>query len=242
MDITVEIMAEVLAIIGMATKEVKWGRMSELTSALVYDCCCRLECCLEKYLKKLIGNMDIKDSLHQLDKLTQEKARMASAEQLRIAYSVEERVKGVDDRVQGINRKLDATTCSLSLTAHALIPNTQTYSQGTYSATTFYDGFRLRIHPSIITSHPKPITMVQPSGSFRAVFSTNGSLGSLLVRLCGYMENMCFSSFQFCHINPNHFNSIAGSGKSILWLVLPLLVQPYQTHTLNLAPLSYKIL
>ena len=37
-DITVEIMAEVLNIIGMATKEVKRGRMSELISALVYDC------------------------------------------------------------------------------------------------------------------------------------------------------------------------------------------------------------
>ena len=37
-DITVEIMAEVLNIIGMATKEMKRGRMSELTSALVHDC------------------------------------------------------------------------------------------------------------------------------------------------------------------------------------------------------------
>ena len=37
-DITVEIMAEVLNIIGMATKEVKRGRMSELTSTLVFDC------------------------------------------------------------------------------------------------------------------------------------------------------------------------------------------------------------
>ena len=34
--ITAEIMAEVLIIIGMATKEVKRGRMSELTFALVY--------------------------------------------------------------------------------------------------------------------------------------------------------------------------------------------------------------
>jgi hypothetical protein len=30
-EVTVEILAEVLAIIGMATKEVKRGRMSELT-------------------------------------------------------------------------------------------------------------------------------------------------------------------------------------------------------------------
>ena len=37
-EITTEIMAEVLIIIGMATKEVKRGRMSELIFALVYVC------------------------------------------------------------------------------------------------------------------------------------------------------------------------------------------------------------
>ena len=37
-DITAEIMAEVLIMIGMATKEVKRGRMSELIFALVYGC------------------------------------------------------------------------------------------------------------------------------------------------------------------------------------------------------------
>ena len=39
-DITVEIVAEVLIIIGMATKEVKRGRMSELifAAALGYLC------------------------------------------------------------------------------------------------------------------------------------------------------------------------------------------------------------
>jgi hypothetical protein len=67
---------------------------------------------LEKYLKKLIGNTDIEDSLETLDKLTQEEARMASAEQLRIAHSVEERVIGVDDRVKDVDRKLDDTNRS----------------------------------------------------------------------------------------------------------------------------------
>jgi hypothetical protein len=55
----------------------------------------------------LVGNTDIKDSLETLDRLTQEEARMASAEQLRIAHSVKERMTGVDDRVKGVDRKLD---------------------------------------------------------------------------------------------------------------------------------------
>ena len=57
---------------------------------------------LEKYLKKLIGDTDIEDSLGKLDNLTQEEARMASAEQLRIAHSVEGKVIGVDEKVQGV--------------------------------------------------------------------------------------------------------------------------------------------
>ena len=93
---------------------------------------------------------------------------MASAEQLRIAHNVEKKVMDVDervqgvgddvqdvgkkvedvgDKVQGVDRKLDNTTRSSSLIAHALIPNAEAYSQGACSATIFYDGFRLRIHP-----------------------------------------------------------------------------------------------
>ena len=123
---------------------------------------------LEKYLKKLIGHTDIEDSLEKLDKLTQEEARMASAEQLRIAHSVEGKVMGVDERVQGVgndvqdvgknvedvrdevqgvDRKLDDTNRSSSPNAHSLLPNAQTISQGTCSATIFCDGSRLPIHP-----------------------------------------------------------------------------------------------
>jgi|SRR6267142_2548641 len=61
---------------------------------------------LEKYLKKLTGNSDIEDSLQRLDKLTQEEARMASAELLRITHSVEEKVMGVDNRVKGVDDKI----------------------------------------------------------------------------------------------------------------------------------------
>src|SRR5258708_36028104 len=59
----------------------------------------------EKYLKKLTGNKDIEDSLERLDKLTQEEARMASVEQLKMAHNVDEKVMGVDDRVRGVERQ-----------------------------------------------------------------------------------------------------------------------------------------
>ena len=52
----------------------------------------------------------------------------------------------------------------------------------------------------------------------------------------------CVSLKFHSNINPNHVVSVAGSGKSILWFVLPLLVQFYQTHAVNSAPPSYNIL
>ncbi|KAH9954714.1 hypothetical protein BC827DRAFT_930167 [Russula dissimulans] len=75
-EILVQIMVEVLMIVGMATKEVKSGR-------------------LKKYLKKLAGNTEIEDSLRKLDKFTQEEARMAAAEHMRITRSIDEGVQDV---------------------------------------------------------------------------------------------------------------------------------------------------
>jgi uncharacterized protein YoxC len=50
----------------------------------------------------LAGNRDIEDSLERLDKLTQEEARMASAELLKMTQSVDCKVMGVRDDVQDV--------------------------------------------------------------------------------------------------------------------------------------------
>jgi hypothetical protein len=49
-----------------------------------------------------VGNTDIEDSLVRLDKLTQEEARMASAELLKMTSSIDDKVKGVDGKVQDV--------------------------------------------------------------------------------------------------------------------------------------------
>ena len=48
----------------------------------------------------------MEDSLKRLDKLTQEEARMASAELLKMTQSVGDKVIGVDDRVKGVEGKM----------------------------------------------------------------------------------------------------------------------------------------
>ena len=60
----------------------------------------------EKYLKKLVGRTDIEDALKRLDKLTQEEARMATAQVLKITHTVDERVRGVADQVLGVDNRV----------------------------------------------------------------------------------------------------------------------------------------
>jgi hypothetical protein len=82
---------------------------------------------LEKYLKKLMGKNDIEDALKKLDRLTQEEARMAAAQLLKVTNTinntvggiadnvlvvgntvagVDERVAGVDERVAGVDERV----------------------------------------------------------------------------------------------------------------------------------------
>ncbi|KAF8263828.1 hypothetical protein EI94DRAFT_1806664 [Lactarius quietus] len=86
-DMTVNIMVEILNIFAIATKEMMQGRA-------------------KKFLKKLVGRRDIEDALRRLDILTQEEARMAAAQILRLTHSVEDKVKVVDEKLAGIGDKM----------------------------------------------------------------------------------------------------------------------------------------
>ncbi|KAI9447183.1 hypothetical protein BJY52DRAFT_1228423 [Lactarius psammicola] len=87
-DIIVKIMAEVLSILGIVTKEVGQGRT-------------------KAYLKKLIGRKDVEDALQRLDALTQEEARMAAAEALTITRGIDDKVKDVNDKVKDVDDKVE---------------------------------------------------------------------------------------------------------------------------------------
>ncbi|KAH9051127.1 hypothetical protein EDB83DRAFT_2398055 [Lactarius deliciosus] len=82
-DMMVKIMVEVLDILGTATKEMKQSRF-------------------KKFLKKAAGMTKLEDGLKKLDKMTNDEARMASAELLRIAHDIDKKVEGVDSKLQGV--------------------------------------------------------------------------------------------------------------------------------------------
>jgi hypothetical protein len=62
--------------------------------------------CSEKNGKKLVGRTDMEDALKRLDKLTQEEARMAAAQNLKATHIVDERVRGVANTVLAIDNRV----------------------------------------------------------------------------------------------------------------------------------------
>ena len=124
MDTIIGIMVEVLSILGIATKEIKQGRLSEwfITSMSLLT-----KQCSEKYGKKLIGKTDMEDALKRLDKLTQEEARMAAAQNLKATHTVDERVREVantvvtiDNRVAGVDNRVAGVGDRVARATHVI--------------------------------------------------------------------------------------------------------------------------
>lgn len=49
-----------------------------------------------------MGRTDIEDALQRLDKLTQEEARMATAEGLKLTHGIDNKVEGVDNKLRNV--------------------------------------------------------------------------------------------------------------------------------------------
>jgi hypothetical protein len=91
-DIIIKILVEVLSVISLATKQIKQGRLSEWRLCMI---CVYLVCDvkLEKFAKKLLGESEIEDVLHRLDRLTLDEARMTGTETLQIVHGLVSNMK-----------------------------------------------------------------------------------------------------------------------------------------------------
>ena len=105
-EVIVKVMAEVLCILAITTREIKESRTSEfrsgdgLTPSVYFSS--------ESLLKKLVGRQDIEDALQRLDKVTTEEARMVAAEALATLHGVSDKVIGVNRKVHGVHKTLKA--------------------------------------------------------------------------------------------------------------------------------------
>ena len=101
--VIVDIMVEVLSILGIVTKEIGQGSMS---ASFCVDISAKTDLCTEKFFKKLVGRKDVEDALQHLDELTQEEARMAATETLTITRGIDDNVKDVSQKVQSVDAKV----------------------------------------------------------------------------------------------------------------------------------------
>ena len=99
-DMMVNIIVEMLDILGTATKEMKQSRASKF---LLYLRSFETHMCSEKFLKKIAGITKLEDGLKKLDKMTNEEARMANAEMMRLTHGINKKVEGVDEKVMSVD-------------------------------------------------------------------------------------------------------------------------------------------
>jgi hypothetical protein len=149
-------------------------------------------------MKGLIGKTEIKDALKRLDKLTQEEARMAAAQNLKVTHTVDDRVRGVadavvavDNRVAGVDDRVQQMVDEVKrLSFPHLISAIEPYpfSQGTNYGRAFTNGSLLRTPRRTTTSHVTLVTRKRQRGFFKAVSFRSGSQPG---RFFGFTENVC---------------------------------------------------
>ena len=84
-EIIVKIMAEVLSVLALATKQIKQGRLSKYA---IMHITYRSLCALEKFAKKLLGEVEVEAALQRLDRLTQDEAQIAIAQTLNVVHGL----------------------------------------------------------------------------------------------------------------------------------------------------------
>ncbi|KAI0269073.1 hypothetical protein BGY98DRAFT_1101257 [Russula aff. rugulosa BPL654] len=165
LDTIIQIMVEVLTILGIATKEMKQGRL---------------------IWKRLIGKNDMEDALKNLDMLTLEEARMTIAENLRATHAVDDKVAEVicDGRetMQVVKRVERSSSPNLVDLAIEPYPSFQNTNCGIAST----NGSPHRIRQQTITSRVVLITRKPQRGFSKGTFTRNGNQK---VPSCGFTES-----------------------------------------------------
>ncbi|KAH9969688.1 hypothetical protein BC827DRAFT_23481 [Russula dissimulans] len=218
MDIIVNIMTEVLTILGIATKEIKQRRA-------------------KKYMKKLLGKNDIESALKRLDTLTQEEARMATVEVLKMMRGVDEKVRGVDEKVNVVlddGRETKQATQQSANNTHVIMQHTE--QTASYVDEAKREQLRQDIQKWL--SPPDPSINHNIACSVRhqvtatwffegSIYEEWKSTPSLLWVNGKRTSTLTFIASQLIPV------FIAGSGKSILWYVIHTFLPEWTEILLN---------
>jgi len=84
-----KIMAQVLSVLALSTKEMKERRISK-SIGLIFSLMANQK--TEKFMKRLVGRTDVEDGLARLDMLTKEENLMTAARNLEVTHRVDANV------------------------------------------------------------------------------------------------------------------------------------------------------
>jgi hypothetical protein len=90
--VIVKIMAELLSVLAVATKQIKQGRFSKYTATCTLPIA---HCAIEKFTRKLLGESEVEAVLMRLNRLTQDEARITVAQTLGVVHGLVGNVKAV---------------------------------------------------------------------------------------------------------------------------------------------------
>jgi len=115
-----KIMAQVLSVLALSTKEMKERRISEsICSAFSFI----TDYETEKFMKRLVGRTDVEDGLARLDMLTKEENLMTAARNLEVTHRVEEVVQDVDGNVKETKELAQCIHDDVKVTKHGAQPS-----------------------------------------------------------------------------------------------------------------------
>jgi len=101
-----KIMAQVLSVLALSTKEVKERRISG-SICLIPSLMADHE--IEKFMKRIVGRTDVKDALARLDMLTKEENLMTAARNLEVTHRVDDKVTTIEEVVHNVDCNVKAT-------------------------------------------------------------------------------------------------------------------------------------
>ena len=93
-EAVVKIIVELLSVLALTSKQIKQGRFSEcfLTYCIHFSW---LNCTVEKFTKKLLGESEIEAALQRLDRLTKDEARITVTQTWSVVHGLVESVKAI---------------------------------------------------------------------------------------------------------------------------------------------------
>ena len=84
-EILVKIMVELLSVLALATKQIKKGRFSKCSVTCILLV---IHCATEKFTKKFLGEKEIEDALHRLNRLIEDEIQMTVTQTLDMVHGL----------------------------------------------------------------------------------------------------------------------------------------------------------